>query len=167
MAEHVDRLNTIPWSYGAPLPHLVANGHTTYVVCYPKVDDPSWDGTTVTVRSPADSAEVQMLVVALEGCFETRLGGPNDEALNGHHLYPLGLDSYGVYEVHNSSWIEEAIAVNSVHPHHSDAPFRALHHYVLVFQDEMVEALATSITVDERLGTMRSVLTNLIDQFTS
>jgi hypothetical protein len=35
----------------------------------------------------------------------------------------------------HSAWIEERIKVNSVHPQHSDAPFRQLHHYALLFHD--------------------------------
>ena len=61
----------------------------------------------------------------------------------------------------NSRWIEEAIKVNSVHPHHSDAPFRRLHHYALLFHDEMLEALA--LDVESRLvnGTLREVMASL------
>jgi hypothetical protein len=32
----------------------------------------------------------------------------------------------------NSAWTEDAIEVNSMHPHHSDASFRQLHHYALL-----------------------------------
>jgi len=63
--------------------------------------------------------------------------------------------------VFNSRWIEEAIKVNSVHPRYSDAPFRRLHHYALLFHDEMLEALA--LDVESRLvnGTMREIMVSL------
>jgi hypothetical protein len=61
----------------------------------------------------------------------------------------------------NSAWIEEAIRVNSVHPSHSDAPFRELRHYALLFHDEMVEALAMSIESQVVRGTMRAILQDL------
>ena len=61
----------------------------------------------------------------------------------------------------NSAWIEEAIRVNSVHPQHSDAPFRQLHHYALLFHDEMVEALAWGIDARLVKGTMRAILREL------
>ena len=58
--------------------------------------------------------------------------------------------------------------MNSVHPLHSEAPFRELHHYVLLFHDEMLEALADGIEARPARGTLQEILTdlagNLIDQ---
>jgi hypothetical protein len=71
-----------------------------------------------------------------------RMGMPNDEAIEGHPLHGKGLGSYGAYEVHNSLLLEEHIRMNSVHPHHQEATWRRLHHYVLLFHDEMLECLA-------------------------
>jgi hypothetical protein len=51
--------------------------------------------------------------------------------------------------------------VSSVHPRHSDAPFRQLHHYVLVFHDEMLEVLAHGIKARLVQGTMREILAGL------
>jgi hypothetical protein len=81
--------------------------------------------------------------------------------MSGHPLYGKGLDGYQAHEVFNSRWIEEAITVNSVHPHHSEVPFRRLHHYALLFHDEMLEALA--LDVESRLvnGTMREIMVSL------
>ena len=81
--------------------------------------------------------------------------------MSGHPLYGKGLDGYQAREVFNSRWIEEAIKVNSVHPRHSDSPFRRLHHYALLFHDEMLEALA--LDVESRLvnGTMREIMVSL------
>jgi hypothetical protein len=31
----------LPWSIGAPLPHLLANGHTTYLLFYLANPDPT------------------------------------------------------------------------------------------------------------------------------
>jgi hypothetical protein len=45
----------------------------------------------------------------------------------------------------NPAWVEKTIRVNSVHPSHSHTQFRQLHHYALLFHDEMVEALADGI----------------------
>jgi hypothetical protein len=116
------------WDAGAPLPHLISNGSRAFVVCLASQPDPDWDGTYVTVVSPADQHPSLFVVLELRGCREIRYGGPNDEAIEGHPLHGRGLAGYGAHEVLNSAWIEEAIKVNSVHPNHSDAPFRQLHH---------------------------------------
>jgi hypothetical protein len=49
------------------------------------------------------------------------------------------------HEIHNSTWLEEHIQINSVHPYHSDEPWRRLHHCLLAFHDEMFEALADTV----------------------
>ena len=71
--------------------------------------------------------------------------------------------SYRAHEVLNSAWIEERIKVNSVHPQHSEVPFRQLHHYALLFHDEMLEALADGIESRLVTGTMRTTLASLTD----
>jgi hypothetical protein len=149
------------WNTGAPLPHLISNGSRAFVVCYASQPDPNWDGTYVTVVSPSDTHESRFVVIELTRCHDVRLGGPNDEALAGHPLYGRGLEGYRAHEVHNSDWIEHVIAVNSVHPQHSAAMFDRLRHFVLLFHDEMLEALATGIEARLVKGTMTTILTDL------
>lgn len=156
-----------PWSPGAPLPHVVSDGQNAYVVCLAHDPDPAWDGTYTTGRSPDDREEVPILVLELGGCRELRVGGPNDEALQGHPLWGRGLVVYAAHEVHNSEWIASAIRVNSVHPYHSDAAFAGLHHYLFAFHDDMVEALAHSLEVTVRQGTLSSVLQEVMLEMTS
>lgn len=155
------------WDTGAPLPHLFATGSSTYIVCHASQPHPGWDGTSVTVVSPTDGNDSPLLVMEAKRCADLRLGGPNDEALNGHPLYGKGLVGYKLNEVHNSDWIEHVIRVNSVHPQHRDEPYRRLRHFVLPFHDEMVEVLAESIETTKVTGTLRGVLTGLVEQATA
>jgi hypothetical protein len=149
------------WDVGAPLPHLISNGSRAFVVCLANQPGPEWDGTYVKAVSPADADPSLLVVIEMRGCSEIRFGAPGDEAMSGHRLHGKGLDGYQAHEVFNSRWIEETIKVNSVHPYHSDAPFRRLHHYALLFHDEMLEALA--LDVESRLvnGTMREIMVSL------
>lgn len=149
------------WDIGAPLPHLISNGSRVFVVCLASVPDPDWDGTYVRVVSPAEEHLSPLVVIEMWGCAEVRFGGPNDEAIRGHPLHGKGLEGYRAHEVVNSAWIEEAIKINSVHPHHSDAPFRQLHHYALLFHDEMLEVLAGGIESRLVTGTMVAILEDL------
>jgi hypothetical protein len=149
------------WDIGAPLPHLVSNGSRAFVACLASQPDPDWDGTYVTVVSPADEHPSLFAVIEMWGCSQIRFGGPNDEAIGGHPLHGKGLAPYQAHEVFNSVWIEEAIKVNSVHPNHSDAPFRRLHHYALLFHDEMLEVLARGIESRLMEGTMREIVADL------
>jgi hypothetical protein len=152
------------WDIGAPLPHLISNGSRAFVVCLASQPDSNRDGTHVTMVSPADDSPSAFVVIEIWGCRNVRLGGPNDEAIRGHPLYGKGLEGYRAHEVINSAWIEDAIKVNSVHPHHSDVPFRRLHHYALLFHDETLEALAMGIDSQLVTGTMRGILQNVTSQ---
>jgi integrase len=111
----------------------------------------------------SDEAASLIVLIELWGCAEVRFGRPNDEALHGHPLHGKGLSGYRAHEVVNSAWIEDAIKINSVHPHHSDVPFRQLHHYALLFHDEMLEALARGIESRLVEGTMRTILAGVAD----
>jgi hypothetical protein len=66
--------------------------------------------------SPADQTPSLFVVIELSGCHDIRLGGPKDEAVDGHPLYGKGLAVYEAHEVLNWAWIEQAINVNSVDP---------------------------------------------------
>jgi hypothetical protein len=131
------------------------------VACLASQPDPGWDGTYVNVVSPADAHPSLFVVIEMWGCSEIRFGGPNDETIGGHALYGKGLTGYRAHEVFNSRWIEEAITVNSVHPHHSDAAFRRLHHYALLFHDEMLEVLALGAESRLMEGTLREIMASL------
>ncbi len=149
------------WDTGAPLPHVVGNGTRTFVACLADQPDPGWDGSYVTVASVDDEHPSLFVVIELWGCRELRMGGPNDEAVAGHPLDGKGLAAYRAHEVVNSAWIEDAIHVNSVHPNHSDEPIRQLHHYALLFHDEMIEALARGIEARLIQGTLRAIMADL------
>jgi hypothetical protein len=149
------------WDTGAPLPHLVSDGSRAFVVCLARQRDPDWDGSYVTVVAPGDRHESLFVVVEFRGCRDIRFGGPNDEAISGHPLDGKGLEAYRAHEVLNSQWIEQAITVNSVHPQYSRALFGGLRHFVLLFHDDMLEALASGIEARLIKGTMRAILADL------
>lgn len=148
----------VTWDAGAPLPHLLSNGSTAVLVCHAAVVDPDWDGTYVTVVSPSDQTPAQMLEFTFVGCQAVRFGGPNDEALHGQPLYGRGLEGYGPHLVHNSEWIAELEAINSVHEHHRGGWHERLNHYFFVFHDEMFEAIAPSVDVRSLQATMAECL---------
>ena len=150
----------VAWDGGAPLPHLVSNGSKTVLLCHAAVVDPDWDGTYVTVVSPSDQTPADMLEFTFSGCHAVRIGGPNDEALHGHPLYDKGLDGYRPHLVHNSDWIAQQEAINSVHERHRGGWHERLNHYFFVFHDEMFEALARSVDVRSVRATMAECLSS-------
>lgn len=161
-------LDDIPrWDTGAPLPHVISDGSRALVAVRASRPDPGWDGTYVTVVSPADPQPGLFVVIDFRGCRDLRFGGPNDEAISGHPLHGHGLGGYRAHEVVNSQWISHVITVNSVHPQHSAALFAGLRHFVLLFHDEMLEVLAATIEARLVTGTLPAILADLAGKLTS
>jgi hypothetical protein len=132
----------VRWDYGAPQPHLVSNGSKAVLVCHAAFVDPNWDGTYTTVVSPSDPTPTDLLEFTFMGCHAVKFGGPNDEVR--HPLEESGLEGYEAHLIHNSQWIAEEEAINSVHPFHQGGWHERLNHYFFVFHDDMFEALADS-----------------------
>ena len=161
--EYAVELNIgLVWDIGAPLPHLLANGHKTYVLFYLADPDPAWDGTWVTVADPAAPEAVPLGVVEFHHVHSIKLGGPNDEALDGHPLSGKGLRAYAAHKVVNSRWIAAEEQINSVHPNHRGGWHEQLNHYVFCFHDETLECLAEGITTERHVASPQTVLSDLL-----
>jgi hypothetical protein len=132
----------VVWSGGAPLPHLLSSGHRTFVAFYLDEPDPDWDGTYVNVIDPTDEAPASLGLAEFKRCSAVKLGPPNDEVLHGHRLHGRGLGGYGAYVVENSSWVAELMEVNSVHRQYREETWADARHFLFVFHDETVEAVA-------------------------
>ena len=96
------------------------------------------------------------VVVAYIDCTITRFGYPNDEALGGHPLYAKGLQPYGVFEVHGSSWPAELEAQNRrVFPDSHSFDYR---HLVFTFHDSTFECLASTIRFESFIQPLAEVV---------
>ena len=87
-------------------------------------------------------------VVELPHCVCVQFGYPNDEALPGHPLYAAGVQSYGIYEVLNSSCDQRLEKQNRVAFPHADYSGRRLRHFIIVFHDSTFECLAGDIRLE-------------------
>jgi hypothetical protein len=154
----------VRWSGGAPLPHLLSSGHRTFVAFYLDEPDPDWDGTYVHVIDPTDEAPASLGVGEFMRCSAVKLGPPNDEVLRGHRLYGRGLDGYGAYVVENSRWVAELMEVNSVHDQYRAENWADARHFLFVFHDETVEAVARDVEVKMFRESMPALLVQTIDR---
>ena len=84
-------------------------------------------------------------VIELHLCHYLVYGQPNDESLQGHPLFGIGLDWYTVHRVIDSSLIALLERRNAGHPKHDKEKFLSEKvHYVITFQDATLEFVATS-----------------------
>jgi hypothetical protein len=144
-----------------PHPALIADEHSLSVAFYGERREPGWDGTTVRIITP-DSEGEPVVVIAFSSPYAHFFGPPNDEAFSGHPLRGRGLRPYGAFEVQFSSWIRALKHMNSVHPCHRPDSFSSYRHFILSFHDSTFECIAQSYSVKLRIGSLRSVLPDIL-----
>lgn len=133
------------WSVGAPTPVVVATEQITRVAFL--------DNDVASEDLPAQA-------IGFTDCLSFRFGFPNDEALAGHPLFDAGLDGYGAYKVLASAWLEELRSIEASHEQAPEVPFERHRHYVLVFHDSTLEAIATDILPMGRYQSLPDALTS-------
>ncbi len=94
----------------------------------------------------------EFALVICSSCAALSFGPPNDEALQGHRLYDLGLTAYTAQEVVNSRWIAAQEEANRVHRSHSAELFRPHRHFIITFHDSTFEFVARDFTWTRQKG---------------
>jgi hypothetical protein len=143
---------------GAPLPHVLADGHSVFVLFYVRARSRVRDGITVAVADPRSTDEPVGLI-EFTGVHSVLFGGPNDEALHGHPLHGRGLEPYAIHEVYGSHWISEAERINSVHPYHQPGWHGTLRHFLITFHDETLECLARDLRAEIHRSSLADTIT--------
>ncbi|MCV3209008.1 hypothetical protein OHD62_24970 [Mesorhizobium sp. YC-39] len=146
-----------PSSAGAPLPHVFADEGKLLIAYLANRPEPSFDGTNPRSVSPATD-NTSIAILTADPYLALQFGPPNDEAINGHRLYGLGLKPYSAFEVFNSSWIASLERANRVHPSHTPELFSGYRHFILTFQDSTLEFIAKSFSTSVREGAVLSAL---------
>lgn len=154
----------VRWSRGAPLPHLLSSGRRSFVAFYLEEIDPDWDGTYVRIVDPSDESEQSLALAEFTGAVAVALGPPNDEVWDGHPLEGRGLAGYGAYVVENSRWLAQLIEINRVHEQFDPQWWQEKRHFLLVFHDETVAAIARGIEVEPVRTSMRALLNRAIER---
>lgn len=159
MGEELNAIEVPQCGVGAPLPHVFAN-EDVFIFAY-RVQTPKQPWVRNFLRSVAPTTKDEhVAVLTAERCLVFQFGPPNDEAIAGHRLYSLGLESYSAFEVLNSTWIDDLEKANRVHRSHTPGLFSGYRHFVFTFQDSTLEFVADSFSIDLR---RRSVLDSLMD----
>lgn len=89
--------------------------------------------------------EVNLLFI---GSLIFKCGYPNEEIFMYYDYYTQGsMRKYCLYEMQQSEWISTLIKVNKVHSRHTDEVFKDDRHFIILFDDEVFECIATSYQV--------------------
>lgn len=157
----------LKWDAGAPMPHLIVNDHRALLAFLLRAADPNWDGSYVTIKSPADAQAEPLALVEFERCISARLGAPNDEVFTGHPLNGKGLEAYRAQRVVNSRWLTEIEKINSVHDRYRPDSWRDLNHFIFWFHDSTFECIARSYKVETYQVSMKDLLKVMIEKVVS
>jgi hypothetical protein len=84
-------------------------------------------------------------VVRFKRCILSRFGYPNDEARWGIAKYKGA--SYGIYEVRNSTWIQEVVRMNRCRFPSTRDDYVAKH-FLFTFHDDTFECLADDMALE-------------------
>ena len=147
-----------PWDTGAPIPHVISNGHRVFLVYYVIDIDPNLDETYMNVHDPSSDKEKLIALVEFNSVVNHKFGCPNDEVLHGHPLYEHGLEAYTAHEIINSKWIAEQEQINAVHSYYDPRRWKALKHFMLTFHDEVFECIAEGYKAEVIKGRFKDVL---------
>lgn len=129
---------------GAPMPVVLSDELYVYLIFYVRQNIQNCDGKSVHVRSSEDQGIVSIKFPLFK---HFKFGRPNDEAIEGHPLYHLGLKPYAIQKLENSDWIEKLRKMNTVHPNHSDSMFEGLQHYIFFFHDRCFEIVSKNYEI--------------------
>ncbi|MEO5591294.1 MAG: hypothetical protein ABIR15_21180 [Chitinophagaceae bacterium] len=81
-------------------------------------------------------------------CQIFKCGYPNEEIYMHYDYYTENLMcKYSLYEILDSEWIKELNEMNKVHPRHSNKIFEKSRHFIILFEDEVFECIATEYAV--------------------
>jgi hypothetical protein len=108
-----------------------------------------------------------LALVDFESCYAAKLGGPNDEVLNGHPLYDKGLAPYSAQRVVNSRWLAELEEINRVHRQYRASMWRDCKHFIFWFHDSVFECIAESFTVEVYRMPIRELLHKMAERLIS
>lgn len=111
--------------YGAPTPIIYSTEHQVKLSFYLSREDDNKRG-----------------LIIFDGLCQFKFGYPNEEAITGHKLYREGLYPLSFYEIKKSSWLQEIIDANKIHPYHKDSQFEKYRHYFFPLHDNSFEILA-------------------------
>lgn len=94
-----------------------------------------------------------------------KYGYPNDEGLGVHPMTEFGLGSYGLFQVHNSEWIDQ---LDKRRPKTTWDLFKNYQHYIVTFKDVTVDIISKgfqeiTLTTDEVIELTRVEIANLTD----
>jgi hypothetical protein len=92
---------------------------------------------------------------------------PNDEALNGHPYYELGLSSGGFFELLDSDLMFRIKGYNRYHPYNNPNSYNDSHHYIITFKEQLFECVAEGYELTRHQKNAYYTVTDILNQISN
>ena len=120
-----------------PCPLVIAYGSELKLIFY----------SAELFNAPASEHREEVIELKFKSCDYYSLGPPNDEALDGHPYWELGLGSYSFYELLDSDLMVKLKSYNRFHSSNNPDSYKDYHHYILTFKDRLFECVSLAFEV--------------------
>ncbi len=134
-----------PQETGSADPTLLATGSTVHLAY--NAHNPDFPGWSSGASPDHPGFKEKVAVIRFYMVRVHRFGYPNSEALAGHPLYECGLQMYAFQTVEPSPWVADLCRQNQVHPRHTPALWADLTHWIVTFEDDMLEVVGKSAVI--------------------
>jgi hypothetical protein len=150
---------------GAPVPMVLSDEHTTCLLYYYR--KPVENTADFEIPKERDAQEDRGIAVITFGqSMIYKFGYPNDEVLLAHSYYSLGLESYQLFEVIGSEWIQEIKEMNKAHPLNDPLLFSRCRHFIITFKDSTFECIAAGLKIEfNPMATMKEGIETVASKF--
>ena len=153
-------LENIRCSAAAPTPKVLANEHYVYLIFF--VEDSSVQDAE---NSPFNRVPVdQICSIRFNKYAQYKFGRPNDETLEGHYYYDLGLEPFTFQEVIDSDWVDDLRELDALDPMHDTQHWDQQRHIIIPLKDTCFEVICTGYSLlDDTCQTMREEVLRLAE----
>jgi len=150
-----------PINIGAPEPRILCNDINLVLLFH--VDLLDLPKITNKIKQRDSTSDTGVAIMKFKKNYIFKYGTPNDEVLDGHPYYNLGLEHYSFFEVNDSDWIKEIKKIESHHPYYNDNSFEDLKHYIITFKEKTFECIAEHYSIEYYVDTMENIFKKEFD----
>lgn len=147
-----------PMDVGSPVPKIFASGHHLKLFYFANPERGIVDD--IVERDPISDRGIG--IINFSSCLLFKFGTPNDEILEGHPYFELGLGFYDLFEIQESDWLNQVKEIGKVHQGFTETMYEKYRHFVITFHDNTFECLAKKYEESYSIKSMAEIITDQV-----
>ena len=150
-----------PMDIGAACPIIICDSMHLIVLFY--LDLFNFSEPVSSIKERDVENDTGIAIVRFNRKYIHKFGTPNDETLNAHPYYQIGLKHYSFFSVEDSDWIKEIKRIASHHHYFIEDNYNNLNHYIITFKEGVFECIASDYSVEYSFDSMNEALQKITD----